>query len=202
MSADPVLFRDLAYVFIAAVVGGALAWIARQPLVLGYVVGGLLISPFTPGPSLSDVHSFELFAEIGVVLLMFSVGIEFSLRDLHRVRWVALVGAPLAVLLTIGLGAGTGAALGWPPLQGLMVGIVISVSSTMVLARLLMERGELHSRHGRVLIGISLVEDLAAVVLMVVTPELGSLETKRLLGLGAALEQGVSAAHDAGGSDA
>ena len=187
MSADPVLFRDLAYVFIAAVVGGALAWIARQPLVLGYVVGGLLISPFTPGPSLSDVHSFELFAEIGVVLLMFSVGIEFSLRDLHRVRWVALLGAPLAVLLTIGLGAGTGAALGWPPLQGLMVGIVISVSSTMVLARLLMERGELHSRHGRVLIGISLVEDLAAVVLMVVTPELGSLETKRLLGLGAAL---------------
>jgi len=115
------------------------------------------------------------------------VGIEFSLRDLHRVRWVALLGAPLAVLLTIGLGAGTGAALGWPPLQGLMVGIVISVSSTMVLARLLMERGELHSRHGRVLIGISLVEDLAAVVLMVVTPELGSLETKRLLGLGAAL---------------
>ena len=187
MSADPVLFRDLAYVFIAAVVGGALAWIARQPLVLGYVVGGLLISPFTPGPSLSDVHSFELFAEIGVVLLMFSVGIEFSLRDLHRVRWVALLGAPLAVLLTIGLGAGTGAALGWPPLQGLMVGIVISVSSTMVLARLLMERGELHSRHGRVLIGISRVEDLAAVVLMVVTPELGSLETKRLLGLGAAL---------------
>jgi len=187
MSADPILFRDLAYVFIAAVVGGALAWIARQPLVLGYVLGGLLISPLTPGPSVSDAHSFELFAEIGVVLLMFSVGIEFSLRDLQRVRWVALVGAPLGVLLTIGLGAGTGAVLGWPPLQGLMIGIVISVSSTMVLARLLMERGELHSRHGRVLIGISLVEDLAAVVLMVVTPELGSIETKRLLGIGLAL---------------
>src|SRR5713226_8892883 len=187
MSADPILFRDLAYVFIAAVVGGALAWVLRQPLVLGYVLGGLLISPLTPGPSVSDAHSFELFAEVGVVLLMFSVGIEFSLRDLQRVRWVALAGAPLGVLLTIGLGAGTGAVLGWPPLQGLMVGIVISVSSTMVLARLLMERGELHSRHGRVLIGISLVEDLAAVVLMVVTPELGSIEAKRFLGIGLAL---------------
>src|SRR6266849_1402617 len=175
MSADPILFRDLAYVFIAAVVGGALAWIARQPLVLGYVLGGLLISPLTPGPSVSDAHSFELFAEVGVVLLMFSVGIEFSLRDLQRVRWVALAGAPLGVLLTIGLGAGTGAVLGWPPLQGLMVGIVISVSSTMVLARLLMERVELHSRHGRVLIGISLVEDLAAVVLMVVLVVVGKL---------------------------
>ncbi len=188
MSADPVLFRDLAYVFIAAVAGGALAWITRQPLVLGYVLGGLLISPFTPGPSVSGSDSFELFAEVGVVLLMFSVGIEFSLRDLQRVRWVALVGAPLGVLLTLGLGTGTGFLLGWPPLQGLIVGAVISVSSTIVLARLLMDRGELHSRHGRVLIGISLVEDLAAVVLMVMTPELGSLEDpKRLLGLALAL---------------
>jgi CPA2 family monovalent cation:H+ antiporter-2 len=193
MSADPVLFRDLAYVFIAAVAGGALAWIARQPLVLGYVLGGLLISPFTPGPSVSDTHSFEVFAEAGVVLLMFSVGIQFSLRDLQRVRWVALVGAPLGVLLTVGLGSGTGLLLGWPPLQGLIVGVVISVSSTIVLARLLMDRGELHSPHGRVLIGISLVEDLAAVVLMVITPQLGSLEDpKRILGLAMAL--GKSAA--------
>jgi len=188
MSADPVLFRDLAYVFIAAVAGGALAWVARQPLVLGYVLGGLLISPLTPGPSVSDSHRFELFAEVGVVLLLFSVGIEFSLRDLRRVRWVALVGAPLGVLLTLGLGAGTGFLLGWPPLQGLIVGVVISVASTMVLARLLMDRGELHSRHGRVLIGTSLVEDLAAVVLMVMTPELGSLEERtRLLSLALAL---------------
>lgn len=188
MSADPVLFRDLAYVFIAAVTGGALAWMARQPLVLGYVLGGLLISPFTPGPGVSGSRSFELFAEVGVVLLMFSVGIEFSLRDLRRVRRVALVGAPLGVLLTLALGAGSGRLLGWPPLQGLIVGVVISVSSTMVLARLLMDRGELHSRHGRALIGISLVEDLAAVVLMVVTPQLGSIDDPaRLLGLTMAL---------------
>src|SRR5256885_5810568 len=80
MVADPILFRDLAYVFVAAVLGGGLAWLARQPLILGYVAGGLMVSPLTPGPSISDVHTFELFAEIGVVLLMFSLGIEFSLK--------------------------------------------------------------------------------------------------------------------------
>ncbi len=75
MIANPAFFTDLAYVLIAAVLGGALAWLARQPLILGYVVGGLLVSPRTPGPSLSDLRTFEVFAEIGVVLLMFSIGI-------------------------------------------------------------------------------------------------------------------------------
>src|SRR3989449_5744729 len=158
MVADPLVFRDLAYVFAAALLGGALAWLSRQPLILGYVLGGILIGPFTPGPTISDVHTFELFAEIGVVLLMFSIGIEFSLRDLLRVKWVALIGGPLGIVLTAALGAGAGLLLGWPPLQGLTVGLVISVASTMVLVRLLMDRGELHTLHGRVLIGLSLVE--------------------------------------------
>src|SRR5205823_13607447 len=137
MVADPILFRDLAYVFVAAMLGGGLAWLARQPLILGYVAGGLLVSPWTPGPSVSDVHTFELFAEIGVVLLMFSIGIEFSLEDLMRVKWVALIGGPLGVVMTIAAAMGVGAALGWPPLTGAVVGIVISVASTMVLAQLL-----------------------------------------------------------------
>src|SRR3989442_1035837 len=161
MVADPILFRDLAYVFLAAMLGGGLAWLARQPLILGYVAGGLLVSPFTPGPSVSDVHTFELFAEIGVVLLMFSIGIEFSLKDLMRVKWVALGGGPLGILLSTGLGLGVGVFLGWGALQGAVVGMVVSVASTMVLARLLIDRSELHSQHARVMIGITLVEDLA-----------------------------------------
>ena len=155
MVTDPIVFRDLAYVFVAAVLGGALARLAGQPLILGYVLGGVLISPFTPGPSVSDVHTFELFAEVGVVLLMFSIGIEFSLRDLLRVKWVALLGGPLGILLSVGPGRRSGALLGWPYLQGMIVGIVVSVASTMVLARLLMDSGELHSRHGRIMIGIT-----------------------------------------------
>jgi CPA2 family monovalent cation:H+ antiporter-2 len=188
MITEPVLFRDLAYVFLAAVVGGALARLAHQPLILGYVFGGLMVSPLTPGPSVTEVHTFERFAEIGVVLLMFSLGIEFSLRDLMGVKWIAIVGAPLGVLLSIGLALVTGTLLlGWSPLQGAVVGMVVSVASTMVLARLLLDRGELHTRHGRVMIGISLVEDLAVVVLIVLLPALGALQGDRVVAIGKAL---------------
>ncbi|PYM89828.1 MAG: hypothetical protein DME04_24990 [Candidatus Rokuibacteriota bacterium] len=187
MISEPALFRDLAYVFLAAVLGGALARLAQQPLILGYVFGGLLVSPLTPGPAVTEVHTFQAFAEIGVVLLMFSLGIEFSLKDLMGVKWIALVGAPLGIVMSIGLALATGAVLGWSPLQGAVVGMVICVASTMVLARLLLDRGELHTRHGRVMIGISLVEDLAVVVLIVLIPALGALQGERLVAIGKAL---------------
>lgn len=191
MVTDPAFFRDLAYVFVAAVLGGVLARLTHQPLVLGYVVGGILISPLTPGPSVSDTRAFEFFAETGVILLMFSIGIEFSVRDLMRVKWVAILGGPLRIALSVLLGIGAGTWLGWPPLQGAVVGMVISVASTMVLARLLLDRGELHSRHGRIMMGIALVEDLAVVALTILIPRLGSLGPERLVdmasGLGLAL---------------
>ena len=192
MVADPVFFRDLAYVFVAAVLGALLARVARQPLILGYVAGGILISPLTPGPAVSDLHTFELFAEIGVVLLMFSIGVEFSLRDLLRVKWVAIVGGPLGIGLSVALGILVGSLMGWTLLQGAVVGMVVSVASTMVLARLLMDRGELHSRHGRIMIGITLVEDLAVVVLIVLIPRLGALDTGRVLSIAAALGLGLA----------
>ena len=187
MTGDPLFFRDLAYILVAAVGGGALAWRAHQPLILGYVLGGLLLSPFTPGPAVADAHRFELFAEIGVILLMFSIGIELSLRDLLRVKWVAIAGAPLGMVLSISLASAVGALLGWSSVQGLVVGMVVSVASTMVMARLLIDRGELHSRHGRVMIGIALVEDIAVVVLIVLIPVLGELDAGRLLAVGRAL---------------
>ncbi len=187
MATDVLIFRDLAYVFLAAVLGGALAWATRQPLILGYVFGGLLISPFTPGPAVSDVHTFEVIAEVGVILLMYSVGMEFSLRDLLEVKWVALLGGPLGILMSVGLGLGAGTLLGWAPLQGIIVGMVVSVASTMVLARLLLDRGELRSPHGRVMIGLTLVEDLTVVVLTILIPVLGTMEPGRFVALGAAL---------------
>ena len=187
MSADPILFRDLAYVFVAAVLGGSLAWLTRQPLILGYVIGGLLISPLTPGPAVSDIHTFELFAEIGVVLLMFSLGIEFSLKDLMGVKWIALVGGPIGIVLSTAVGLAVGSLLGWSPVAGAVIGMVVSPASTMVLARLLLDRGELHSRHGRIMIGITLVEDLAAVVLIILIPALGTMQGDRVLAVARAL---------------
>ncbi|HMB36334.1 MAG TPA: cation:proton antiporter [Methylomirabilota bacterium] len=181
MAGEALIFRDVAYVLLAAVLGGAVAWATRQPLILGYVLGGILISPFTPGPAVSDTHTFEIIAEVGVILLMYSVGMEFSPSALLEVKWVALLGAPLGILLSIGLGMLVGVLLGWPLVSGAMVGMVISVASTMVLARLLADRGELQSQHGRVMIGLTLVEDLAVVVLTILIPVFGELGPDRLV---------------------
>jgi CPA2 family monovalent cation:H+ antiporter-2 len=168
------IFRDIAMVFSSALVAGLLFWRIRQPLILGYVLAGLLLSPLTQGPRVHDVHTFEIMAEIGVILLMFSIGIEFSIPELLRVKWVALIGAPIGISLSIGLGVGMGFLLGWPVLQGVAIGCIISVASTMVLMRLLMDRGELSSEAGRVMITLTLVEDLAVVILTDLLPSLGS----------------------------
>ncbi len=180
MAPNPPLFRDLAYIFAAAVLGGFVAFKLRLPLIVGFVAGGIVISPFTPGPSVSDVHNFELFAEVGVVLLMFSIGIEFSPSDLIQVKWVAIGGGALGILLSMGLGVLAARLLGWGAVQGLVLGAVISVASTMVLARLLMDRGEMNFVHGRVMIGITLFEDLAVVVLTVGLPALGASGSRNL----------------------
>ncbi|HEY2458305.1 MAG TPA: cation:proton antiporter [Candidatus Acidoferrum sp.] len=172
MGPHAAIFRDLAMVFAGACVCGMLAWRLRQPILLGYVLAGLLLSPLTPGPRVHDVHNFETMAEIGVILLMFSVGIEFSIPELLRVKWVALAGAPLGIIVSIALGTGVGALLGWPLVQGVAVGCIISVASTMVLMRLLMDRNEIATGAGRVMITLTLVEDLAVVILTVLLPGL------------------------------
>ncbi|WP_175304356.1 cation:proton antiporter [Candidatus Nitrospira nitrificans] len=186
MHPDSVFFQDLAIVFLAAVAGGILARIAGQPLILGYVLGGIAIGPFTPGPTISESHTFDLFAEIGVILLMFSIGLEFSVKDLMRVKWVALAGGPLGILVAIGLAVMTGSLIGWSTTQSIVIGAVISIASTMVLARLLVDRGEIRSKHGRVMIGIALVEDVAVVAMTVLMPALGEFDSGRVLLIGQA----------------
>jgi CPA2 family monovalent cation:H+ antiporter-2 len=181
MESNPLLFRDLTYIFLAAVCGGAVAWRLRLPLILGFVVGGLVISPFTPGPHLSNLHTFETLAEVGVVLLMFSIGFEFSLRDLLRVKWVALIGAPIGILAIIGLAMAASQLAGWSFSEALVIGASVSVASTMVLARLLTDSGTLTNTYGRVMIGITLVEDLAVICMTVVIPIAGSPGKGKLL---------------------
>ena len=191
MQPDSIFFQDLAVVFLAAVAGGVLARIAGQPLILGYVLGGIAIGPFTPGLTISGSHTFDLFAEIGVILLMFSIGLEFSVRDLMRVKWVALVGAPLGILLSIGLANIVGRLIGWSTIQSIVIGAVTSMASTMVLARLLVDRGELRTKHGRVMIGITLVEDVAVGAMTVLMPALGEFDSGRVLVIGQALAKAL-----------
>jgi CPA2 family monovalent cation:H+ antiporter-2 len=184
MAEVQVFYRDLAYVFTAAVLGGIVARILRQPTILGYVVAGILIGPFTPGPTVSDVHALEVIAEFGVILLMYSIGIEFSLRDLFNVKWVAVLGGPLGILLCIAMGILAAPLLGSSMAQGAAVGAIISVASTMVLSRLLIDRGELKTEHGKIMIGITLVEDVAVVVLTILLPAFSVLTGERFLYLG------------------
>jgi CPA2 family monovalent cation:H+ antiporter-2 len=176
VSDHSLIYRDIAMVFAAAFFCGLVAWRLRQPILLGYVLAGLLLSPLTPGPHVHNVHTFETMAEIGVILLMFSVGIEFSIPELLKVKWVALLGAPTGILVSVGIGAGVGLILGWPLRQGIAVGCIISVASTMVMMRLLIDREELSSESGRVMITLTLVEDLAVVILTILLPSLNSAE--------------------------
>src|ERR1700735_1839622 len=168
MEANPILFRDLTYIFLAAVAGGLLAWRLKLPLILGFVVGGIVISPFTPGPHLSDLHTFEVFAEVGVVLLMFSIGVEFSVPDLMRVKWIALGGGALGIMLSIGLALATAWLFGWSMIQGFVIGSTISVASTMVLARLLADRNAMGTTYGRGVRGITVGGDIAVVFMTII----------------------------------
>src|ERR1700691_5112669 len=173
MEANPILFRDLTYIFVAAVLGGLLAWRLRLPLILGFVLGGIVVSPFTPGPHLSDLHTFEVFAEVGVVLLMFSTGVEFSIPDLMRVKWVALVGAPIGILTILGISVGVAELGGISFTAAAVIGASVSVASTMVLVRLLNDSGKMTATFAHVMIGITLVEDLAVICMTVVLPIAG-----------------------------
>lgn len=181
MEPSPVLFRDLTYIFVAAALGGLLAWRLRLPLILGFVLGGIVISPFTPGPHLSDLHTFEVFAEVGVVLLMFSTGVEFSIPDLMRVKWIAIVGAPAGILTMVGLAIAVAKLAGWSITEGAVIGASVSVASTMVLVRLLNDSGKMTATFARVMIGITLVEDLAVICMTVVLPIVGGSGEGRLL---------------------
>jgi monovalent cation:H+ antiporter-2, CPA2 family len=179
MGVNAHLFEDLTWIFLAALVGGVFAWRVGLPVIIGFVVGGIVISPFTPGIRLHDVHTFEELAEVGVVLLMFSIGAEFSLQEMLAVKWVALVGGCIGIAMTVGLAVGIAHLLGWTMLQGVVIGATVSVASTMVLARALADRGAMSTQHGHVMIGITLFEDLAVIFMTVVLPAFGSTDADR-----------------------
>lgn len=167
------LVVDLAIVAAAALLGGAAARWLRQPTMVGYIVAGIVVGPYTPGP-MSDVGRVRTLAEVGIILLMFTIGVELSLARLAVVRDVAIYGGILQIGLTMAAGAALATWLGLPLAAALLFGALIAVSSTVVTLRVLADRGQLGALHGRVAIGIGLVQDLAVVPLIVVLPAIGA----------------------------
>jgi len=163
---------DFILLIVTAFAFGLLVQRLGQPLILGYIAAGVLLGPHTGGFTVANIHEIELLAEIGVALLLFALGLEFSLKDLRPVRTVAMVGTPIQILLTIGLGFGIGRILGWEWKSALWLGALISLSSTMVVLKSLMSHGWIGTLSSRVMIGMLIVQDLAVVPLMIILPQL------------------------------
>jgi CPA2 family monovalent cation:H+ antiporter-2 len=183
------ILLNLAVAFGLAALGGALAVRLRQSPLIGYLLAGIIIGPFTPG-FVADPHRLGALAEIGIIFLMFALGVEFSIEELLRVRWAALLGTPLQLLATGALGVGLGRLLGWSGPQALYFGALVALSSTVVILKTLLARGEVDSTHGRVLLGMLITQDLAAVAMIVLLPALtgtsGALLPTLVLALGKA----------------
>jgi CPA2 family monovalent cation:H+ antiporter-2 len=174
MDHEPVLITTIAIGLSAAFVGGLLARRLRLPAIVGYIAAGVAIGPFTPGFIADGAIATEL-AELGVILLMFGVGIHFSIRDLLAVKSIAVPGAVGQILVATLLGVGLGIALGWGVGGGLVLGLAVSVASTVVLLRALMDRGDLDTAQGRIAVGWLIVEDLFTVVVLVLLPSIAPL---------------------------
>jgi CPA2 family monovalent cation:H+ antiporter-2 len=160
--------------FVLAFVLGALAHRLRLSPLVGYLLAGVFAGPFTPG-FVGDQTLAPQLAEIGVILLMFGVGLHFSLRDLMAVRRIAIPGAIAQIAVATMLGWAMASWLGWPTLQGVIFGFSLATASTVVLLRAMEERRLLDTTRGRIAVGWLIVEDLACVLALVLIPALAGL---------------------------
>jgi len=181
----------LAFALGAAGIGAMAAAFMRQSLVLGYILAGMVIGPHTPG-FVADVPTVEDLADIGIVLLMFAIGVQLSFSDLQRVGRVAVLGGGLQVATTIAVVYAVGVAVGFGRLESLFFGAVISNSSSTVLSKVLSERGDVDSVHGRISLAWSTVQDFSTVGMVVIlttlangTTETLALDLAKALGLAA-----------------
>ncbi len=170
---DLQLIVDLALAVIAAFLGGAIAQRLGLPVLLGYLAAGMVIGPFSPGPR-AGLQSVQLLAEIGIALLMFALGAEFSLHELRHLGKVAVLGGVWQILSIVTLGVLLAPLVGLSLEQGVFLGGLLALSSTVVAMKLLMGRGELQSLYGQAALGILLVQDLAVVPMVVILPSLAS----------------------------
>ena len=182
---DPVV--TIAILLAAALVGGMIAHRLRQPIILGYLVIGVAVGPHALG-LIGDLELVEAAATIGVALLMFTLGLEISIAQLREVGKIGIWGGITQIAATSALGLIAGYFLfRWPLPQAGLFGLIISLSSTAVCLKILMERGELASVHGRIMIAILILQDIGVVVMMVVIPLMGGMTESLALTLAIAV---------------
>ncbi|MFN9618070.1 MAG: cation:proton antiporter [Dolichospermum sp.] len=174
MQEDFRLIVDLVSVFAVAACGGLLAALLKQPVLLGYIIGGMVVGPTGLG-LIKEIVQVETLAQFGVAFLLFALGVEFSLTELKKVKAIALGGGTLQIILTIlvtVLVCGVTGAWGTLPAKGVFLGSILSLSSTAVVLKCLMERNETETPHGQVMLGILVVQDLALGLMLAVLPAL------------------------------
>ena len=173
MQEDFRLIVDLVMVLAAAAGGGLIAALLRQPILLGYLVGGMLVGPAGLG-LVKELVQVETLAQFGAAFLLFALGVEFSLTELRKVQAISLGGGGLQILSTILVTTLAAVGIGWvtSPTQGVFLGAILSLSSTAVVLKCLMERNETETPHGRVMLGILVVQDLALGLMLAVLPAL------------------------------
>ena len=159
--------QDLAIVMSVAALATILFRQLKQPVVLGYILAGLVIGPHTPPFALvADEHAIETLAELGIIFLMFALGLEFSLRKLQKVGATAFIAASLEILLMILAGYGLGCAFGWNQMDSIFLGAILSISSTTIIIKALEGLGKTREHFASLIFGILIVEDILAIVMI------------------------------------
>ncbi len=170
------LLIEITIALAAAFVGGLLARRVGLPTIVGYLLAGVVIGPFTPG-FVSDVDTISQLAELGVIFLMFGVGLDFSLKDLWRVRDIAISGALLLMAGVGGLAFALSQAWGWSPQAGLILAFALGNASTVVMMRGLIDNSLLNTTHGQAAVGFQVMQDLVTVFLLVLLPVIGGAQS-------------------------
>lgn len=196
MQEDFRLIVDLVSVLAVAAGGGLFAWLLGLPVLLGYLVGGMIIGPAGFG-LIKEFIQIETLAQFGVAFLLFALGVEFSFAELNKVKKISLGGGGLQIILTIAVTTLVSVGVGWvdSPVQGVFLGAILSLSSTAVVLKCLMERNETDTPQGQVMLGILVVQDLALGLMLAVLPALDQpVETLGIAVLMALLKIGLFAA--------
>lgn len=182
MPHTPPLFEDLLLILLAAVPGAFLCLKLRMPILVGLMLTGILIGPYGLG-LIKEIEAIEILAEIGVVLLLFTIGLEFSIRRLREMQRLVFVGGGLQVLLTILAAVALETLVGQPLNKAIFFGFLFTLSSTAIVLKSYVERAEVDAPHGRAGVGILIFQDLSIVLMMLLVPLLGGKQATSLSAL-------------------